>query len=367
LSIDHPSRVRVSTEGDVALAFPATMPDARPQDDIRGIGAALYALLVNRWPLQEPQALSGWAPAELDPEGRAKEPAAVDPEIPFLISTAAAGSVRQEGGIRSAATVLTLLQQATCETDNSEPTCPVREPPALPPPGCYARFRDSRPTEAAEARRRRGMLVGLGAGAAVILVVLLILISTLSDIFGNGDAGIALDKDKLGLHAAPSTPAHAPPPAVGGPVKPVRATVFSPGGGVDNPQSAGLAIDGNPATAWSTDTYFDAVPFPKFKDGVGLLLQLPQPTALSAVTVDLDSGGTVVQIRSSPSATPARLADTTELTPPTPMQPGHNTILVNNPKAAPNVLVWISTLGTTGGKSRSDISEITLQAASPPA
>ncbi len=51
LSIDHPSRVRVSIEGDVALAFPATMPDATPEDDIRGIGAALYALLVNRWPL----------------------------------------------------------------------------------------------------------------------------------------------------------------------------------------------------------------------------------------------------------------------------------------------------------------------------
>jgi putative peptidoglycan lipid II flippase len=367
LSIDHPSRMRVSTEGDVALAFPATMPDARPQDDIRGIGAALYALLVNRWPLQEPQALSGWARAQLDPEGRAKEPAAVNPEIPFLISAAAAGSVRQGGGIRSAATVLTLLQQAACEADNGEPSCPVREPPALPPPGCYASFRDSRPTQAAEARRRRGMLVGLGAGAAVMVVVLMMLTSTLSHILGNGDARIALDKDKLGLHGASSTPAHAAPPAAGGPVKPVQATVFSPGGGVDNPQSAGLAIDGNPATAWSTDTYFDAVPFPKFKDGVGLLLQLPQPTALSAVTVDLDSAGTVVQIRSSPSATPARLADTTELTPPTPMQPGHNTIPVNNPKAAPNVLVWISTLGTTGGKSRSDISEITLQAVSPPA
>ena len=51
LSIDHPSRVRVSIEGDVALAFPATLPDAMPEDDIRGIGAALYALLINRWPL----------------------------------------------------------------------------------------------------------------------------------------------------------------------------------------------------------------------------------------------------------------------------------------------------------------------------
>ncbi|WP_234825899.1 murein biosynthesis integral membrane protein MurJ, partial [Mycobacterium tuberculosis] len=41
LSIDHPSRVRVSIDGDVVLAYPATMPDANPQDDIRGIGASL--------------------------------------------------------------------------------------------------------------------------------------------------------------------------------------------------------------------------------------------------------------------------------------------------------------------------------------
>jgi len=53
LSIDHPGRVRVSIEGDVALAFPATLPAATPEEDIRGIGAALYALLVNRWPLPE--------------------------------------------------------------------------------------------------------------------------------------------------------------------------------------------------------------------------------------------------------------------------------------------------------------------------
>ena len=70
LSIDHPSRVRVSIEGDVVLAFPATMPDISPEDDIRGIGAALYALLVNRWPLPESGAPSGMAQAPRDSAGQ---------------------------------------------------------------------------------------------------------------------------------------------------------------------------------------------------------------------------------------------------------------------------------------------------------
>ena len=125
-----------------------------------------------------------------------------------------------------------------------------------------------------------------------------------------------------------------------------------------------MAVDGDPATAWSTDTYTDAVPFPNFKSGVGLLLQLPQPTVLAAATLDLDSTGTQIQIRSSRTATPAKLSDTTELTPPMPVHPGHNRIPITNSTPTSNVLVWISTLGTTGGKSRTDISEITLQAAS---
>ena len=146
-------------------------------------------------------------------------------------------------------------------------------------------------------------------------------------------------------------------------VKPVSATVFSPDGAPDNPQNADLAIDGNPDTAWSTVTYKDAVPFPNFIEGMGLLLHLSEPTALSAVTIDVSSTGTEVQIRSSPTETPAKLADTTELTPTTPLQPGHNRIAVHDRTKTSNVLVWISTLGTTDGESRMEISEITLQAA----
>jgi serine/threonine protein kinase len=146
-------------------------------------------------------------------------------------------------------------------------------------------------------------------------------------------------------------------------VKPVSATVFSPTDAADNPQDAGLAIDGDPGTGWSTVTYKDAVPFPTFVEGEGLLLHLSEPTALSVVTLDISSTGTEVQIRSSPTENPAALADTSELTPTTPLQPGHNRIEVHDRSETSNVLVWISKLGTTDGKSRTEISDITLQAA----
>lgn len=146
-------------------------------------------------------------------------------------------------------------------------------------------------------------------------------------------------------------------------VKPVSAKVFSPDGPPDNPQDAKLAIDGNPTTGWSTVRYMDAVPFPKFIAGMGLLLHLSEPTALSAVMLDVPSSGTKVQIRASPTDSPTKLADTTELTPATSLQPGRNRIAVHDETKTSNVLVWISALGTTNGESRSEISDITLQAA----
>ena len=120
-------------------------------------------------------------------------------------------------------------------------------------------------------------------------------------------------------------------------------------------------IDGKPNTAWSTDTYHDAVPFPGFKNGVGLMLQLPKPTAVGTVNLDTSATGTKVQIRSASTSTPAKLADTTALTAPTSMHPGHNSIPVKAAPPTSYLLVWISTLGTTNGESRADISEVTVQ------
>ncbi|MBN3508307.1 serine/threonine-protein kinase [Mycolicibacterium nivoides] len=146
-------------------------------------------------------------------------------------------------------------------------------------------------------------------------------------------------------------------------VTPESATVFSPGGSPDHPDQAGLAIDGNPDTSWPTDIYQDAAPFPAFKEGVGLLLQLPSPTTLSEVTIDVPSTGTEVQIRAADSARPNSLSDTTELTPTVALQPGENTITVDNQTETSNVLVWISKLGTLDGQSRTNISEVMLRAA----
>jgi len=357
LSVDHPSRIRVSIDGDVVLAFPATLPTATPDEDIRGIGAALYALLIDRWPLREAGTPSGMQPADLDVAGQPVEPRAVNRNIPFQISAAAVRSVQEGGGIRSATTLLNLLQQATAVADRTEQIDPV-ETGGRVQAGTAAL---AEPEIDAQARRRRALIIGLGAAAAIVVVALIVLASVLGKMFG--DVGGGIDGDQLGLNPATSSPA-AGAAGSGGVVKPVRATVFSPAGGADAPALAGLAIDGDTTTMWPIDTYSDPVPFPGFKNGVGLMLQLSQPIKLGSVDVGVTSTGTQIQIRSSDSASPASLEDTVALTQPTSVRPGNNTIKVDASAPTTYVLVWISTLGTVDGKSRSDITEITLRAAS---
>jgi putative peptidoglycan lipid II flippase len=358
LSIDHPSRVRVSIEGDVALAFPGTMPDATPEDDIRGIGAALYALLIDKWPLPESGVRSGLAPAELDPAGQPVEPRAVDRQIPFQISAAAARAVQEGGGIRSAPTLLNLLQQATAIADRTELISPVDEPEA-PPRQQRLRENVAQDPEA-QARRRKALFIGLGVGCAVIIIALVLLGTVLSQIFG--DVGGGLGGDELGLNA-PGSSTESSSASPGDTVKPVSATVFSPEGEADAPTEARLAIDGNATTVWPIDTYTDPNPFPNFKNGVGLILQLPEPTKIGEVSIDLNSTGTAVEIRSAQSSSPASLEDTTVLKSTTPLQPGNNTITIDDAEPTSYLLVWVSTLGTVDGENRSDIAEITLKAA----
>ncbi|GAB3220769.1 murein biosynthesis integral membrane protein MurJ [Mycolicibacterium hippocampi] len=360
LSVDHPSRIRVSIEGDVALAFPATLPDATPDDDIRGIGAALYALLVDRWPLPESGEPSGLSPADLDAAGQPVEPRSVDRDIPFQISAAASHAIQEGGGIRSAPTLLNLLQQATAIADRTDHIAPVEE---VAPDTGNGRWLGAAADPEAEARRRKGLIVGLTVAAVVVVVAVVLLASVLGRIFG--DVGGGLGGDELGLNAPSSSEeADTGTSGSGSVIDPVRATVFSPEGEADAPELADLAIDGDPTTVWPTDTYSDAVPFPNFKNGVGLMLQLPEPVTLGSVRINLNSTGTEVQIRSSSTATPSTLADTTALTEPTTMRPGSNTIEIDDASPTSNVLVWISTLGSVGGESRSDIAEITLEAAS---
>ena len=252
--------------------------------------------------------------------------------------------------------------KATAEADRTELITPVEEPAPSVPSRFRAAFRGSDDLDdETRTRRRVGLLGGMIAAGAIILVALLLLASTLKGCFAD-----IQPFNPRGFGAGePSTSESAP----GRIVKPVKVAVFSPGGQApDHPELAKLAIDGDPATAWQTDLYLDADPFPGFKTGVGLMLQLPKPTVLKSVAVTVNSIGTAIEVRSSPSESPSSLnADTTVLAQATPMKKGLNEISITSTQPVSYVLVFITKLGKTAGdteKYHAEIAEITLQAGS---
>jgi putative peptidoglycan lipid II flippase len=222
LSIDDPNRVRISTNGHAVLAFAAILPETTPRGDLRGIGGVFYALLINRWPAQDSMP-SGWTPAALDDAGWPKEPATVDRDIPFLISSAAAGLLRPDSGVGTAATLLTLLRHARADSETVavQGTSALCLMPVLsaPPAGVYASFRNVDTTQKVRDARRQLTNTILVAAAAICLVAVTSLGDTSNRVLGETNVA-AMNPDRLGL--SPSTTASTPPPSSLQPVRQPR-------------------------------------------------------------------------------------------------------------------------------------------------
>ncbi|RVW07872.1 murein biosynthesis integral membrane protein MurJ [Prescottella agglutinans] len=366
LSIDDPDRIRISTAGDAVMAFPGTLSDADPAADVKGLGAMLYALITARWPLNDTftdSAEDDMRPADRDASGRAVEPRAIRPEVPFEISAVAVRALGGDSGIRAAATVQHILDQATVVDQKTDLMPALRLGQRAPGSDSHA-LADPEAVAAEKQKSNRTLIALVSLGALTVLVLALIG-WWLANLLTGGSSDEPLTNQNLGLTTsaeaseAPAAPTSVPPPA-SGPVKPASAAVFSPQGTPDNAANAGLAIDGNPATVWSTDAYFQ--PFPALKPGVGLMVTLPEAAKLTSMQITSPSAGTQVEIRTAPA--PNTSLDQTRVIGTATLKNGVTDIPLTSDSATKNVLVWITDLSTTGGKNQSGIAEVSFTAAS---
>jgi hypothetical protein len=87
----------------------------------------------------------------------------------------------------------------------------------------------------------------------------------------------------------------AAPERVGDPVQISRVIDFDPpaqgGNGEENADDVGLAADGDPATAWRTQTYFDGPVLAPYKQGVGLVVDLGDENQVRQVELRLAGQG----------------------------------------------------------------------------
>ncbi len=136
----------------------------------------------------------------------------------------------------------------------------------------------------------------------VIIVATFVTLSLIVGYFGLQSIGEgvkqsgAAPKGAVTASAPPATATNPAPSAIpegppaGQPIAILSATGLDPqGDGNENNAQAARVYDGNPATAWSSEGYSSPA-FGGLKKGLGLLLDLGQPTSVSQVAIDLAKG-----------------------------------------------------------------------------
>jgi eukaryotic-like serine/threonine-protein kinase len=155
----------------------------------------------------------------------------------------------------------------------------------------------------------------------------------------------------------PASPAPQAASTAGGPIAILSATGFDPQGdqGENNSQAARV-YDGNPATSWTSELY-NTAQFGNLKKGVGLLLDLGQPTSVHQVSIDLANGPVDVTVyaATSPSLTGAAEIGTAKA--------ATGQVRVKAATTMPEsefIIVWFSSLAPEGGQFGASVSEIAL-------
>jgi hypothetical protein len=125
----------------------------------------------------------------------------------------------------------------------------------------------------------------------------------------------------------------------------------------EGPGRVKLAFDGDPGTAWTSETYESAEFGGIRKDGVGLSIQLTRPTELSRVRLDLRGRGGTVQLRTGDSSAirSSRLLDTA------PISGGTVTLDASDSGPTRYVILWFTRLPQVDGEFRVDLSEVRLR------
>jgi hypothetical protein len=340
LGCDHPDRIRVTPDQQARLAFPGPPPAAGSRDDIRGLGAMLYLLLTGYWPL--PGGPTNLPLAPLRADGAPTSPTTLRPEVPVELSTLALRSLANpgtSGGVHTGAAVQRVLE-LNASTADSDPNRRGRADP-----------------ERARQQRRMKLSLSMTALAATTLLILGYAGMQVVSVFANAGGTPLVVAGPLPVKQ--SAPPVAPPAALSSTVRAKSTAVYDPSGlgHPDNQKDVGKLLDGNPNTVWSTDSYREQ--FPAYKKGLGVMLSFDQPVAAASVSVTSESLGTVVEIRTAPSAK-ASLAQTTLIGTAT-LGRGTTQIPLRSGPATRYLLVWITVLGGEKGRRQSKLSEVGVQ------
>jgi hypothetical protein len=214
---------------------------------------------------------------------------------------------------------------------------------------------DLRDDGAADARRRRLLVVGLPLAALAVVIALAVWL-------GNVISPDDVPGDQVPVPGAPVS--SAPPaeetaePGDSPALTITGGSVYDPfgDGDPDNPDEVPLSFDGDPSTAWSTVTYRGSPAFGNLKDGIGVLYDLGSEQALAGVGVTGTAGATAeVRVGDRPDGdldayevvADGELGDSADLS-------------FDEPVTTRYVLLWLTGLAPSDGGFSAEVAEVTL-------
>ncbi|HVX42935.1 MAG TPA: protein kinase family protein [Mycobacteriales bacterium] len=287
LGLRGPDHVFLTASDTVTLTR-VPLPGPTPQDDVRGLGALLYACLTACWPLSDRGGGLRRGPVS---GGRLVTPAQLRAGVPADLSTLAMRALYpdQPHGIATAAELRDELQRRIVDPD----IVPFALPAA---------------TSGPPSRRRRSRALTLAAPVlglitvAVVAILIARLVSSMSDSSGAATREpLDLPSKSTTTHSSSESSAPASK-AAPKPVHPVSVASFNPYNqppGDDNADQVGATMDGNQQTYWETENYFRSATFGNLKPGVGLLYDFGKPVDIKAIKFTTPTPGITLEVRSA--------------------------------------------------------------------
>ncbi len=197
--------------------------------------------------------------------------------------------------------------------------------------------------------------------ALIVAVCLLLLIGcVIAFNLGRGRSPLGAQPDTPTSRAtsAQSSPTGG---ASAAPITGVTATDFDPQGSPpeENPDEARFAVDGDPATSWSTQTYTQNLGPAGLKTGVGLLLDLGDDHTVSAV--DLTTVGSPTAVSVYVSEERPRGVGTLTVAGTTTVSGTRGTVSLSGSPTGRYVVVWLTSLPTVSGGFRGEVADVVVK------
>ena len=393
------SRARSGEDGD----RPAVPTLSDHESDVRNLGGLLYAALTGRWPgspdsvlpsapaaerglVCRPRQVRSGVPRGLDQlcdrvlnaGGHARGPVESAAEVSEALSAwlgepvvgtavASPAAVLADGAFHTTDPEETQAWQVPSRDSREQAPVPTGTLPlasgvtAAPRHDVPVHWGPDRPEHrpvAATPTRRGGMpwLRLAAVVAALSLAVLAVVV-----VVDPGPPPVT------GPEEEPSAGATSPSAS---PSRPLRATVtsFDPddqsgGPPVENPDLVPLTTDGDPATAWTTETYEAGPPLAPYKRGLGLLLDLGRDQSVGSVDVTLVGGVhdlAVLGAAEGSEAAPTDVVGLTRVARETGVQ-GRVRFEPAEPVTTRWLVVWLTALPVSGSGYQGQVGEVVVR------